>query len=283
LLTQEKTSRKNTKVIEAKLLPVSEDGFPAEFRQMHTRLLLEQRGFVRVRELSGYFGVSTVTVRNDLQSLEERGLAQRVHGGAMPASRPSVEQTFEEVAEHLRAEKAAIGHAGAQLVSSGESLVIDVGTTAAALARALVRRDDLHDVTIFTNGIKIALELEGACPRFTVVVTGGTLRPKQHSLVNPLATHMMNDLRVMTAFIGCNGIDVDAGVTNLNLPEAEVKRAMIAAADRCVVLADATKLGTRTLAQVCPIDRVDVLVTDAAADSASLSAVRSRAVEVVVA
>jgi hypothetical protein len=106
------------------------------------------------------------------------------------------------------------------------------------------------------------MQLEAGHPRFTIVVTGGTLRPKQHSLVEPLATGLFESLRVDTVFLGCNGVSVDGGVTNINLPEAYVKRAMIEAAARCVVLADSTKLGVRTLAPVCSLDDVDVLVTD---------------------
>jgi DeoR family transcriptional regulator, aga operon transcriptional repressor len=265
------------------LSAVADDVLPAEVRQAMAQQLLDRRGFVRVRELSEHFGVSTVTVRNDLQVLEERGLAQRVHGGAMPSVRTAVERSFEEVASERATEKQAIAEAAAQLVSSGESILIDVGTTAAAFARALRQRADLTDVTVFTNGLKIALELEVACPRLSVVVIGGTLRPKQHSLVSPMADRVLRDLHVATAFIGCNGIDVDGGVTNVNLPEAEVKRMMIAAAARCVVLADADKLGIRALAQVCTVDNVDVLVTDGAAESARVAALRSAGVEVMAA
>ena len=115
------------------------------------------------------------------------------------------------------------------------------------------------------------------------MVTGGTLRPKQHSLVEPLATGMFQSLRVDTVFLGCNGVSVDGGVTNVNLPEAVVKRAMIDAAARCVVLADSTKIGVRALAPVCSLDELDVLVTDANADPADLGAIRSRGVDVVIA
>lgn len=258
-----------------------DDSVPAEVRQRLAHRLLEQRGFVRVRELSEHFGVSTVTVRNDLQILEERGLVQRVHGGAMARERTTVERSFEEVATQHTAEKAAIAKAAARLVTSGESILIDVGTTAAAFSRALTERRDLTDVTVLTNGLMIALELERAHPRFSIVVIGGTLRPKQHSLVNPLADLLLRDVRVTTAFLGCNGIDLDGGVSNVNLPEAEVKRAMLAASQRCVVMADSSKLGVRTLAQVCAIDTVDVLVTDAHADSAHVAALRGAGVEVI--
>lgn len=256
---------------------------PAEIRVVLIQQLLEQRGFVRVRDLSEQFGVSTVTVRNDLQVLEERQLAFRVHGGAMPFNGARGERPFEEVAERQAGEKATIAATAAALVANGETIVVDVGTTAASFAQALVDRTDLTELTVLTNGIKIALLLEAAHPRFTIVVTGGTLRPKQHSLVEPLATHLFKSLRVDAVFIGCNGISVDGGVTNINLPEAVVKRAMIDSAARCIVLADSTKLGVRALAPVCPLDEVDVLITDGSATAADLDPIRSRGVDVVIA
>lgn len=261
---------------------LDEANLPAEVRQQLAHEYLEQRGFVRVRELSARFGVSTVTARNDLQALEERHLAQRVHGGAMPVDRARGERSFEEVASQHAAEKRAIGQAAAALVGPGESILLDVGTTTAAMASALVARSTLSDVTVITNGLSIALTLEAAHPRLSIVVTGGTLRPKQHSLVDPLAGSMLKGLSVDTVFLGCNGIDLDGGVTNINLPEADIKRAMIAVSRRCVVLADSTKLGTRALATVCEIDDVDVVVTDGAADPDEIEALRARGVDVIV-
>ncbi len=251
-------------------------------RQQLAYQMLEQRGFVRVRELSERFAVSTVTARSDLDALESRGLVQRVHGGAMPKRRTTIERSFEEVAAVRADEKERIAKEAAQMVSNGESLIIDVGTTTAALSRALTRRTDLTDLTVFTNGITIALELESAHPRFNVIVTGGTLRPKQHSLVNPLAGTMLRDLQVSTVFIGCNGVDVESGVTNINLPEAEVKRAMLASGQRCVVLADSSKLGVRTLAPVCDLQSIDVLITDSRADTGMVNAFRERGIDVIV-
>lgn len=264
-------------------VPTGQDNLPAEVRLQLTHQLLEQKGFVRVRELSERFGVSTVTARNDLQVLEERRLAHRVHGGAMPLAGPRGERPFEEVATQQAGQKAAIARTAASLVSSGESILVDVGTTTAALAHELVLRTDLVDLTVITNGIKIALDLEAAYPRFSIVVTGGTLRPKQHSLVDPLAAVMLQQLNVDTLFLGCNGLDAEAGVTNINLPEAAIKRTMIAAANRCVVLADSSKLGVRALAQVCALSDIDVVVTDDRADDAHLAAIRSQGVDVIIA
>ena len=104
-------------------------------------------------------------------------------------------------------------------------------------------------MTVITNGLTIALELEKAIPRFQVIVTGGTLRPLQHSLVEPLATTVLRELHADLAFIGCNGVHPANGITNINLPEADLKRVMVDAAERSIVVADGSKIGRTHLGQ----------------------------------
>jgi DeoR family transcriptional regulator of aga operon len=241
---------------------------PAELRQARIARLVSEQRFVRVTHLAERFAVSPVTIRSDLQTLEAQGHLHRIRGGAVPASVLPVEQPFETSARDLADEKARIGALAASMVTSGETVLLDVGTTTTAVARALITRSDLRDVTVVTTALTVALELEAAHPRITVVVTGGTLRPLQHSLVNPLATVLLSSLRAAIAFIGCNGVDAGGGITNVNLPEAEVKRAMLLAARRRVIVADGSKLGEVELAKVCDIDEVDLLITDPTADPA---------------
>ncbi len=225
--------------------------------------LIATRGFLRVTDGAQWFGVSDVTIRSDLDALEQQGAIVRVHGGAMPtsilaANEPSIEATKDRDA----AAKRAIGRAAAQLVASGESVYLDAGSTALALADALADRHELEHLVVVTSGLATALALERAIPRFTVVVTGGTLRPLQHSLVSPFAAPMLDALHLDWAFIGCNGVDVDAGVTNVNLPEAEIKARVMASARRSVALADASKLGRVALAAIAPLSAFDSVVTD---------------------
>jgi DeoR family transcriptional regulator of aga operon len=108
--------------------------------------------------------------------------------------------------------------------------------------------------------------LEPAIPRFTVIVTGGTLRPLQHSLVDPLAGAVIEHIHADIAFVGCSGVDVRAGVTNINLPEADVKRRMLAAAARSIVVADGSKLGIAHHSRVAPVSDIDALITSSDAD-----------------
>ncbi|KJC65804.1 DeoR/GlpR family DNA-binding transcription regulator [Agreia bicolorata] len=254
---------------------------PAPVRRARILELLAAGGFVKVAELSVLFGVSEVTIRSDLDSLEAAGRLDRVHGGAVTsATSRRTEPAFEEALGSLWDEKLRIAAHAATLVSSGDSVIIDVGTTAAALARALVDRADLHDVIIITNGLKIALELESALPRFSVIVTGGTLRALQHSLVNPMADGLFDSLHADIAFIGCNGVDVEHGITNINLPEAEIKRRMLGAATRRIVLADGSKIGQVHLGRVAPVDGIDSVITGDSARAAPLAELREAGLDV---
>jgi DeoR family transcriptional regulator, aga operon transcriptional repressor len=252
----------------------------ATLRRDRMLAVIRERDFVRVADLSERFGISEVTVRSDLDALASRGDVHRIRGGAIPRTIPDTERPFEESETSHADEKVAIGRAAAALVRDAETLLMDVGTTAAAAARALAQRDDLRNVTVFTNGLKTALELEIAHPRISAVILGGTLRPLQHSLVEPMATLILEQINVHTLMLGCNGVDPAAGVTNINLPEAEVKKRMLKAAQRVVVLADGSKIGRTELAHLCPIERVDLVITGQSADPAVVEQLRERDCEV---
>jgi DeoR family transcriptional regulator of aga operon len=239
------------------------------------RALIEERAFARVTELSQELGVSAVTVRGDLDALEAEGGIRRIRGGAMPLDAALRERSFEEAAVEAAEAKARIAAAAADLLEPGMSILLDVGTTAAAVARELLRRDELRELTVITSGLSIALLLEAAIPRLQVVVTGGTLRPLQHSLVAPLAGQVLSRVYADLALIGCNGVAAEGGVTNINLPEAEVKAAMIAAAARTVVIADGSKIGRVQLGHVADACAVNLLITDSAAPGAALAELRA--------
>jgi DeoR family transcriptional regulator, aga operon transcriptional repressor len=253
---------------------------PASLRRERMLAEIKEREFVRVGELSSRFGVSEMTVRTDLDALAARGKVHRVRGGAIPRLIALQEQPFEDSISSFAAEKVAIGQAAAALLEDGETVLIDVGTTAAATARAIAARTELDDVVVFTNGLKTALELEPASPRITVVVLGGTLRPLQHSLVGPMATLILEQISVKTVLLGCNGVDADGGVTNINLPEAEVKKRMLVVATRRIVLADGSKLGRVEVARLCGISEVDMVITGRSADPAAVEALRDHGCDV---
>jgi DeoR family transcriptional regulator of aga operon len=240
--------------------------------------LIRAEEFVRVGDLSQLFGISEVTVRSDLAALARGGQVRRVHGGAVAPGRR--ERPFEETQGTHIEEKARIGRAAAALVASGETIILDVGTTTTAAAHALLDRTELRNVVVFTNALNIALLLEPAHPRLTVVVTGGTLRPLQHSLVDPLGGLILEHINATTVFLGCNGVDAAAGVTNLNLPEADMKRRMLRAARRRVILADGSKVGAVELVPLCDVSEADLLLTSEPVDPRRLEALRARGLDV---
>jgi DeoR family transcriptional regulator, aga operon transcriptional repressor len=256
----------------------AEGHVPTAVRRDRMLAALKTREFTRVGELGAMFGVSEVTIRSDLDALADEGKIRRIRGGAIPIANPRAERSLEVSRASNADEKQAIGRAAADLVSNGDTLILDVGTTTTAIATALVARDDLHGVTVFTNGLNIALELERAADRMTVIVSGGTLRPLQHSLVNPLAEVLLAELNADIAFVGCNGVHPERGVTNVNLPEAEVKRRMLSQARRRMIVADGSKLGEVAAARLCAIGDVDLLLTGRSAPADVLEALRERGV-----
>ncbi|WP_426516146.1 DeoR/GlpR family DNA-binding transcription regulator [Diaminobutyricibacter sp. McL0618] len=260
------------------------ESLPAPVRRQRMLELIGRDGFARVADLGEAFRVSEVTIRSDLDLLDEQRAIRRVHGGAVlrGAGEPR-EPSFEESVGTSAAEKQSIAQAAAAFVRPGNSVILDVGSTTAAIASALVAREDLDDVTVITNGLTIALELEKAIPRFQVIVTGGTLRPLQHSLVEPLATAVLRELHADLAFIGCNGVHPVNGITNINLPEADLKRVMVEAAERSIVVADGSKIGRTHLGRVAAIDEVDDLITGGSADVGVLAALRESGLAVTVA
>lgn len=229
--------------------------------------------------LSRLAGVSEMTVRRDLEALEREGLVRRVHGGAISATSRSYEPPFALRSGHHAEAKIRIGRAAASLVSKGDTAVLDVGTTTLELARAL---DGASMLTVLTPSLRIIDELTGIGD-VRVIATGGLVRPGELSLVGDLAERAFDALHCDTAFIGVGGVDGVAGVTEFNLDDTRVKRAAIASARRCVVLADASKLGKVAFASVCALERVDVLVTDSSASEAELAPIRDAEVEVVIA
>ena len=237
---------------------------------------LAAAGRISITELTKKLEVTSVTIREDLKFLEEQGHLVRTRGGALAKPEQRTESALELTSMTNRAEKQAIARYAASLVESGQTVIIDVGSTTTFLAQAL--SPDLSDVTVITNGLNIALSLEKAAG-IEVIVTGGTLRSLQHSLVAPMGTLLLSKLQADLAFIGCNGVHRERGFTNANIAEAEIKQAMLDAADYCVFLADHEKIGTVSSAFVADIDRADLLVTDSGTDPALLEALEGVGLE----
>ncbi|MER7890445.1 DeoR/GlpR family DNA-binding transcription regulator [Micromonospora sp. NPDC094482] len=232
----------------------------AQQRQAAILERVRTTGGVRVTELAAEFGVSDMTIRRDLETLHERGLLAKVHGGATVAGPGSTDEPgFSAKSVQQPAEKAAIAHRAAQLVRPGAAIALSAGTTTAELARRLV---DVPGLTVVTNSLPVAEILHAAGrPDQTVVLTGGVRTPSD-ALVGPLAVGAIRSLHLDLLFLGVHGITERAGFTTPNLMEAETDRALVAAADRLVVLADHTKWGTVGISSIVELSAAHVLVTD---------------------
>jgi len=249
----------------------------AALRRDAIRRCIEVTGHVSIAELKERLGVSEVTIREDLKVLEKERSLTRIRGGAIATRNGAVELSLEEMSTTNHAEKMAIAARAAAMIRSGQTVIIDVGSTTTELAKAL--SPELDGVVVITNGLNIALLLE-SLPGFTVIVTGGTLRPLQHSLVAPMGTLLLSQLRADVAFIGCNGVDTTHGFTNTNIPEAEIKQAMVRSAQSTVFLADHDKIGKVASAFVTGISGADLLITDQASDATVLEQLRNEGLAV---
>jgi DeoR/GlpR family transcriptional regulator of sugar metabolism len=248
---------------------------PSQRRQAVLRRLTTH-GEVSFTELAEEFGVSEMTIRRDLETMEADGLARRVRGGAISVVSRSYEPPLAVRATTASAAKTAIGAASARLVNDGDTIIIDVGTTTLELAKALHGRRGL---TVVTASLPIAAEL-GIDPDIRVLMTGGQVRSGELSLSGGMTEDAFTAMNCDLAFIGVAGICAAPGLTEYNPDDARVKRAAISAARRTIVLADSSKLGRVAFSTVAPLSFVDVLVTDAPADHPMVLEIAAAGVEI---
>lgn len=233
-------------------------------------------GAVGLKELAQLVHTSAVTVRRDLRLLESQGLLDRFHGGAVSHGGLNHEPSYSEKAHQAADEKAAIGELAATLVSEGDAIAIGAGTTTQALARRLTRYADL---TVMTNSLLVAQALSRS-RGVDVVMTGGSLRGSIFALVGSVAEQTLSSMRTRTAFVSGNGLSAERGLSTPNLLVAGVDRALVAAAQRVVVVADSSKIGLETMVQTVPVAGMHHLVTDGGAPAAVLNRFREQGVQV---
>ncbi|SNS02849.1 transcriptional regulator, DeoR family [Geodermatophilus saharensis] len=253
----------------------------AEERQQAIATLVVEQGRIAVTAVAEHFGVTTETVRRDLAVLERAGVLRRVHGGAVPAAALSLVETALAERHGTRAEaKRKIAAAALDLLPGpGGSILLDGGSSTAALAEVLPTDRNLF---VATNSVPIAARL-ATVAGLTLHVLGGRVRGLTQCAVGETPVRALADLRADVAFLGTNGIAPGHGLTTPDEAEASVKRAMVRAGQRVVVLADSSKLGREQLVRFAALDDVDVVVTDGEADPAVVGRIEDAGVEVVIA
>lgn len=227
-------------------------------RQQQILELARRDGRVEVKDLAETLDVTTETVRRDLTVLERRGLVRRTHGGAIPVERLGFEPAVSDREGRMAGQKERIAKAALDEVPDGGAVLLDAGTTTVRLAELLPTDREL---TVVTHALPVATVL-ATRPNVTLHLLGGTVRGRTLAAVGAWTEQALRDIYADVAFVGTNGITVEHGLTTPDLGEAAVKRAIVHAARRVVVLADHTKFGRSDLAHVAPLSAVDTVITD---------------------
>ena len=254
----------------------SERGLMIEERRRRIRELLREQGRVTVEALAARFGISQVTIRADLSTLESTGALTRTHGGAL--SLPDADQSLDVKQLQHRAEKQRIAAAAAALIREGETIILDSGTTTAEIARR-IRTLELKSINVITNALNIAALLIDV-PSVRLIMPGGILRRESNSLSGPSAEIALAALRANRLYLGADAVDPRIGVMTPHLAEAELNAKMIGISQQVVVVADSSKFARRNISLIARVEQLHLLITDRAAPEDAVAHLRERGVEV---
>ena len=227
-----------------------------------------REGRVEVAELAERFAVTAETVRRDLSELDRQRLVRRVHGGAIPHQSLRHEPLLSVRHQKLINEKRRIGLAAIDELPEGGTALVDSGSSTLMLCEAIPLD---YEATIVTNSLLNAQVLADR-PSIDVIVLGGALKKSTFAMIDPITTQTISDLRVDVAFIGCDGISADRGLSTPYRAEASIKAAMIDSARRTVALLDHSKFGVDHLVGVALCSAIDVIITDDGTDETTADA-----------
>ncbi len=226
-------------------------------RQMKIREMLESAQFLDLETLCRKLKTSRPSIRRDLLKLEQQNIVKRVHGGAV-AVRAAKDQpfNFEIALRQFTAEKSRIAKVAAGLVSDGQTIILDGGSTVAAVARELLGRS----LQVITNSLPIA-EILADAPGVEVTLTGGYLHPRIRVMLGPFCEHMLAAVKADSLIMGIGSVS-DIGLSNNNTLVVGSEKQMIEAANRVIIVADSSKFGRGGMIPLAPLDVVDVIVSD---------------------
>jgi len=227
---------------------------------------VRQHRMATIAALAQQFRVHDATIRRDLTELEQEGFVRRTHGGVILEQWTHHEQSFSERAIQQLDQKARIGQMAASLVTDGENVIIDSGTTTLHIAKHLVHR---AHITVITNDMNVAAELRDA-PMVNVILTGGELYPSSYMLNGMFTEHVLRSLHAEKAFIGTPALHPKYGLMHPEARLVPAKQAMIAAAGEIVVVADDSKIGKLSLHTVAPNSAIHTLITGAETEDIKL-------------
>ena len=265
------------------IIDIENRGFEMQqARHAKIKELLAQTGFVNVQDLSDRLGVTTETIRRDLEQLEKDGSAKRVRGGAMSLLAPARSQSesaYDLRKEENAEEKQAIARAAADLINEGDTVILSSGTTVLEVAKNLKGK---KDVTVITNSLPVALELSDA-EGISLFCLGGFVRSDDYSVAGNMSTENLRVFNPNKLVTGIGGLTVENGLTDYRMDESSLLREFFDRTEIAIGVADHSKFSKVARYNICPASRLDYLVTTDATPQAELSGLKEIGIKVVVA
>ncbi|NOI67043.1 transcriptional repressor AgaR [Vibrio sp. 99-8-1] len=241
--------------------------------------LIRKNGEGKVDDFSARFAVSTVTIRHDLNLLEQQGCVYRCYGGATINHNFAFDQPLHRKGLLNKSTKEKIAIVAASMIQDGEAIILDSGSTIGYMTEYLDRKKDL---VVMTNAINTAYQLT-AYENVDLFVVGGNLRRSSCSLIGSHGVQQVKDYRFDKLFLGVDGFDLDAGVTTPNQNEAQVNRAMCEVSRQVIAVTDSSKFGRKSFCMIKAAKEIDVLITDSEIPEHYLQTLTDMGVEVILA
>lgn len=222
--------------------------------------LINERGQIKITELSKILNCSEVTLRSDIRQLDQEGLLLRTHGGAMKIEEnQSIHYNQVKLSKDTE-KKLAITKMAYSLIENGDTIIIDDATTSFFLTR-FIKSNANKNITVVTNSLLVAMELLGQ-NHVNLFMVGGQISSEMAATMGDLAINSLEGFHVNKAFIGVHGLNFKLGITSIGTIQMQVKKSIIHSADEVIVLADSSKFGGAYLSVICPMDRISKVVTD---------------------
>jgi DeoR/GlpR family transcriptional regulator of sugar metabolism len=237
-----------------------------EQRHQMIESFLKQHKAAKASELATLLGVSIDTVRRDLEVLEKKGVVKKVHGGAIltPRSDNVLNKLFNEREVKNLEKKQEVASLAVELIEEGQAIALNGGTTTIELAKVLVEK--FERLTIITNDLRI-LSILGANKHFKIILTGGYFNPEEYTLYGKQCEEILSNFTIDIAFITVNGLSLEHGLTDFRMHEVGVIQTIISRSKYNVVVADSSKFETSSYINICPLQNIDLIVSDSSLPS----------------
>lgn len=248
-------------------------------RQQQILQEISSKGFVKTATLASRMDVSVMTIRRDLVALSKRGIVTLVRGGAVLNRGALMESDYRSKKDNMLEAKRDIAKFCADLISPGDSVFLDGGTTTREIATYLSNQ---YNIVVLTNSLYVAIALSSA-KNISVMMVPGVLRETSMAFMGPYANDFIRSFQIDYAFVGTEGVDPSFGASVPNAMDADLKHCLVKQAKHAVVVADSSKLGKSFLCRFCELSDIDLLVTDEQAKPEMIDALRKRGLAVEVA